>query len=396
MLTFLFSALCLPLVYTTYADSPKRLRLMAPLVRSATFDHVLNDVVRAFNAQTGKKIQIDLLERGDSFETLRAVISAHYAGDLPDIAMVNVADLPTLEALHIVKPLPEKWFSEKKIFPHLLSATKCDGKPCSLPFQRRTPVWFYNQELLFKLNLDPKAIPTSLPQLVALADKIKKNSREIGEIFPLLVPTSGESALPRWCLLGLGQITSPVDTPLAWLDHLKRLPRSWTALVAPGRPSATDVTRIFLDRKGVILAGSLPLWNNLKSNASFKFGAVLPQNKDLAWSGTDLVVLGHETEAREFLDYLYRPEVALRFHEVAATLPVSKNFAAAEAWKKELERWPLLKSLIARPIKPLNSEKIPPSLREEWVSLVWQAIERGESSADLKPALQKLLSTNPR
>jgi ABC-type glycerol-3-phosphate transport system substrate-binding protein len=364
----------------------ERLRIVVPLEKSAAFDHEMTSLVSHFNAsETG--FQVELVRRGDSFQCLRSIIASHYANDLPDIALINVADLPVLNQLHIAQVVPPKWFAAKKFNSVLQTNTLCTGQPCSIPFQRRVPVWFYNRELLFQLNQPTDRIPTAWPEVAALALKLSRSA----PIFGIALPNSGDTALSHWSALGLTSLSpSPVEPTIDWVTRLASRKPDWIAGVFPGRPNKTEATQAFIEKKTAILLGTSNQLTYFKTATDFKVGAALPEG-DLTWSGTDFILFDHgarQEMALKFLDYLYRPEVAEAIAKASATLPVSLNHRIAD-------NSGLIKTAFKRRLRPISTDKIAPHLREDWANQSWQAIEKS-APRELRPILQKILSTNPR
>lgn len=380
-------------------NTPARLRVMVPLDTAASFDQALTEAVRRFNSSQNA-YRVELLRKGTPFQNLRMIIASHFANDLPDLALINEADVPTLCNLGIVRPFPEKWFAGKKFLPELASRLKCNGQPCSSPFQRRVAAWYFNRELLFKLNQSTEHIPTNWAALSALSQRLKKK----GELWGLGLSVAGDFALPRWSALGLSLSgnTSPADASADFAHKLWTSRGNWL----PGGPSLEEASRRFIEQRAVVLLGSIEQSAYLKANSPFKLGSALPDG-ELAWFGTDFVVLSPVANvadgARAFLDYLYRPEVSVTLFQAAASLPVTRAQAANAGWKKEIEQAPLVKAAVSRKLKSAGLEKIPPQIREEWAMTIWKAVEqdipapeRGAKSVELRNALQKLLSTNPR
>ncbi|MBI3554838.1 MAG: extracellular solute-binding protein, partial [Deltaproteobacteria bacterium] len=265
---------------------------------------------------------------------------------------------------------------------------------CSLPFQRRVPVWFYNRELLFKLNQETDRIPTNWSKLSTISQRLYKQ----GELWGVAIPQTGDGAIVRWTALGLSPQIS-AESLSDWVLKLWEAPGVWL----PGNPSSEETTRLFLEQRAVIMLGTLDQAPFLRSNASFRIGSSLPDG-DLAWFGSDFVVLSKgpgAALAREFLDYLYKPEVSLALFKAASTLPVTRFQSESALWKKEMEGWPLLKTVLSRKLKPLGLDKIAPQSREELATTVWEAIEqvpelaqRQGKLSELRTRLQKKLSIN--
>jgi ABC-type glycerol-3-phosphate transport system substrate-binding protein len=102
---------------------------------------------------------------------LKTLITGYYSHDLPDLALVQNADIHVLENLKILENYPTTFYNSKKILHEFSSPDHSVRK--SLPFQRRIPIWFYNQEWLFKLNLEHEKIPQNFEKLISFWKKIK-------------------------------------------------------------------------------------------------------------------------------------------------------------------------------------------------------------------------------
>ena len=392
---FILLSLFISFAPLVLADTPVRIRALVPLESSAAFDQAIADSVRQFNSNQAQ-YRVELMRASGTFQGLRTIIASHYARDLPDLALVNEADLPTLQLLGVLQPLPEKWVAGKKFLPRLLSETKCRGSTCSVPFQRRVAVWYFNRELLFKFNLETEKISTSWTNLSALSRRLPAPLSGLG------IPVTGEFTISRWTAMGLNLGTSPALNTAEWVQKMWAAKSNWL----PGAPSVDEAKTRFIEQKTGFLLGSLEQYPYLKTNVSFKLGAALPEG-ELSWFGTDFVITtaapAQAAGAREFLDFLYQPETSLNFMRTAGSLPVSQNYLGHASWKKELEQWPLVKTAVARKLKPSYLGKIPPQVRDEWADVVWQAVEnevpvaeRRTKALELKAVLEKLLSSNPR
>jgi hypothetical protein len=362
------------------------LRVAIPVDRSGTFEQALNEVVKKFNSKSSFKVQI--LQRGSSFQSLRAIIASSYAGDLPELAIVNEADIGILSNLNLLQAFPDQWITARKFLPIVTTNTSQTTKVTSIPFQRQVPVWYFNREILFKANQPTDTIPLAWEKLSALS---KDLHHQFKEVWGLALPATGEAALQRWSALGI-----PFTTADAISEWVATTLWPHSANWLPGSPTAEESSRRFLDQQAAILLGSIDQWTYIKKNARFKIGAALPAG-ELAWFGTDFVQLAKDAasakRAMAFLDYLYRPETFSVLSKAAATLPLT------QAAPSENPDCPLVKLASQRKLKPLGLSRIGPELREEWANLIWQSVDQPPGppkAAQLKSALQKLLSTNPR
>lgn len=399
-----------PGAVATAAPRPDRIRIAIPGDLSVLFDKAIQEVVNKFNAGQ-KKFKVELLVQGDSFQTLKQIIAANYAAALPDLALVNQADVETLAGLHIIEPVPTRWFLQRKFLLSILSSTKCEHKECSIPLQRQVPVWYFNRELLFKFNLEKATPPSSFGKLAPMLPSFTKANETSG----LAVPVSGPYAMNLWNGIGLsplisGRFNSALDTISDWaLKTLKAKPTIWLPGVVPAHPGLSEATKFFLEQKAVILLGHMGQWNYLRDMAKFKIGSAVPSGA-LAWFGTDIVQLKKKDGAvpqkwiNEFLDYLYKPETMLTLEKASYSLPLSRLYIENPMWRKEMNRWPTLSDALYRSPKPMELEKVAPNAREEVNAAVWAAIETplGDAeqpaarAATLRATLEKLLSSKPR
>ena len=93
---------------------------------------------------------------GNYAENMQKTVAALQAGSPPDVAVHLAVDLITLRDLDAVVPLDEfvqKEGGEKFLadfFPGFVNDLKADGKIWAIPFQRSTPILYYNKDLFKK------------------------------------------------------------------------------------------------------------------------------------------------------------------------------------------------------------------------------------------------------
>lgn len=399
ILNFLVSVL-----YCGYADEQPRIRVLVPIEKSTYFDTALKEIVSDFNAKGGTRVELQ--QKGEFFESLREIISSHYAGELPDLALVQISDLKTLSPLKVLQGFPSAWFKERGFLQNLQVSAECAQPPCSIPFQRHVPLWFFNQEILFRLNQNTNAIPA---QWNALA-KFSMTLRKPNEFRGLSIAASGQSALSRWSALGLHFSQNPVDDTVNWVHAMTKTSPD----ILPGLMHEDEALRQFLDQKSVIFLGGLEQWRFIRKNSKFKWAATLPIQSgggvNNFFSGTDFVLLQKKNRdaSLKFLEFLYRPENLTRLQQDCPSLPLRQRDLQSPAFTKSLAEIEPLRTLVAAPhfakLKPVQTSKIPPQVREEWASKTWATVEshhQASPSAEeeasrlrfLRANLQKLLSS---
>ena len=166
------------------------------------------------------------------------------------MAVINTADLMTLDALGIVQPLPAAWVASKKLVP-AFSAGRCHGgEACALPFQRSVPVWYFNQELLFKLRAGHRAHSHLVGEARASLPATTPRQVRFGES-PFQKRAAAPSSAGRpWAL---SPLLSPEALSSMGAPHVGEsgLLASWSARSPKRSP------RLFLEQRAVVMLGTL-------------------------------------------------------------------------------------------------------------------------------------------
>lgn len=105
------------------------------------------------------------------------VSAAVAAGNGPDVVQLFYGWLDGFVAAKLIQPLPKDAFPDAAIeadfFP-IVSAMKRNGDYYGLPTAVRSLALFYNKKLMADAGLDPAKPPTTLAELVAMAEKTTK------------------------------------------------------------------------------------------------------------------------------------------------------------------------------------------------------------------------------
>jgi len=121
-------------------------------------------------------------------------------GEGPDVAVMLAADLPTfidngyiIPAQDFIDKMDDGKAYSDDFFPAFLANSQDEtGKIWAIPFQRSTPVLYYNKDLFAQAGLDPAKAPANRQELV---DDAKKLTLPNGERWGLEIPSDG---FPYW------------------------------------------------------------------------------------------------------------------------------------------------------------------------------------------------------
>lgn len=310
---------------------------------------VLLSLVEQFHAEQGR-YRIHATYQGDYFEALAKVRTAIAARAAPTLTHVIGEVLPYLAEAGVLEPLDS--FAERTDFglvPELAQAgCFADGgkKPLyGLPFNRSTPIAYYNKKVFRDLGLSP---PTTWEELRAVA--AKATVRGAGS-----TRWGFECPIDWWFWLALvgqagGAVIEPDGTPSLGGEAGVRALELWQTLVhedgtmrpPPGRDyNAWQVANTdFLSGSTAMIWTSTAFLRYLEENARFEVGAApLPRDvrRSVPTGGTMFVMprgrpRPEQEAAFAFLRWMMLPAQANSWATRTGYIPVSRaGIASLEA-----------------------------------------------------------------
>jgi sn-glycerol 3-phosphate transport system substrate-binding protein len=299
----------------------------------------IESYVQEFEAQH-PDIRVETVFGGNYTENQTKVVAAQRAGTPPDVAVLLSQELNTLISLDAVEPLdpfiradPEMEAVVADFFPGFMLNSTLDGVIWSLPYQRSTPVLYYNKDAFIEAGLDPEKPPATWDELVEYAQAltVRDASGRVSR-WGVMIPTEDRST---WLLEGLvmqqgGSLYDPagggrvvtIDTPevRAAMQFKADLAQvhgvSPEGVLAWGTASndfaAGNVAMIFHS------TGSLGF---VRNNANFEFGTgFLPANSQYGaptGGGNFYLLKGSDPTKRDaawtFIKWMTTPEMAARW-----------------------------------------------------------------------------------
>lgn len=166
----------------------------------ASIEDVFNRYAETFEA-ANPGIDINVVYTGsytDTRTTIQTEIAGGGAG--PDVAVMLTTDLfsfiedgTILPAQDLIDASEDGAAYVEDFFPaFLLNSTDEDGTIWSIPFQRSTPVLYYNRDQFAEVGLDPDMPPRSREELVSYAQQLTQPD---GARWGVWLPTEG---FPIW------------------------------------------------------------------------------------------------------------------------------------------------------------------------------------------------------
>lgn len=324
--------------------------LTGPLVKE------VEAIVAEFH-KANPDIRVEPVWGGNYAENMQKTVAALQAGRPPDLAVHLAVDLVTLRDMDAVIPLDEfiqREGGEKVLedfFPAFLSDLKAEGKIWALPFQRSTPILYYNKDLFRKAGLDPAKPPTTWDELLATAQKATvRNPQGHATTWGLTIPDD------IWLLMGFiyqnGGRTSSPDFKKVYLAERPAIEavQFWADLankhkVMPRHRTFPISVQDFAAGNTAMLIHSTGNLRFVRDSAKFEWGtAFLPKHKRqaVAIGGAGIYIFKKAPREKQeaawrFIKFATSREIQARWNigsgyiatrKAAFDLPVMKEYTA--------------------------------------------------------------------
>lgn len=317
---------------------------------------VMQGMVDEFNA-AHPEIKVAASFTGSYADTATKVQTAVQAGNAPDVAVLLATDKQTMLDLDALFPVSDLQANESFDPDDFIQAywddTQYDGKTWCVPFQRSTPVLYYNKTALEAAGQDPETPPETWSDLVAYSKAIMDAGATTWGVeipattsaywlFQALAIQSGQT------LNGEDPAHVNFNTPeaieaLTWMVGLSTeegvMPTGaidWSA----GPTDFSSGTTAFLYHS----TGSLV---SILSQAEFEFGtAFLPKNKQFGvpTGGGNMYVFKTSEDRQQaawtFAQWMTSTEQATHWSLASGYVPTRLSIQETQEWKDYVAETP--------------------------------------------------------
>jgi sn-glycerol 3-phosphate transport system substrate-binding protein len=153
------------------------LRYYYPVGVSGPLNKLMTEMVNEFNS-SHPGIRVEPVFAGNYVETMAKAMTAVLGGTPPDVAVLDTPELFSLLDRNAIIPLDDfvaqaggkAWLDD--FYQTLLLNNQANGHVYSIPWQRSTPIFYYNKDMFRKAGLDPSAAPKNWTELVEYAQKL--------------------------------------------------------------------------------------------------------------------------------------------------------------------------------------------------------------------------------
>ncbi len=274
---------------------------------------------------------------GNYEETTTKALTAAQAGNPPQVAVLLAIDIFTLIEEDVVVPFTQitnsaedKAWMDGFMDSFMIDATY-NGEIYGIPFQRSTPVFYYNKEAFREAGLDPENPPKSWSEMIAVGKKlVKKDANGNVTQWGTRIPTLGLGG--AWLFGGLvvsmGDFLSTdtgtearFDTPAAEASLQFLLDLAAEGVMAPGGITWGDTPKAFIEGQTASMWTSTGNLAFVNANAEFDWGvAFLPggQGPGAPLGGGNFYIFKDTSEeeraaALDFVKFMTTPQNAAKW-----------------------------------------------------------------------------------
>ncbi len=299
-------------------------------------------------------VSIHPIYAGSYTEAATKAITAARGGNAPQLSVIGAADMFSLIEEDIIEPFDayvtdaekETWIGG--FYPSFMQNSQAGGKTWGIPFQRSTPVMYWNKEAFAAADLDPEVPPANWAELVEMGKKLtKKDANGNVTQWGVRIPSAG---FPYWLFQGL---TTPNDVILAnadgnvtnfddpkvveALEFLVAMSKEHK-IMAEGSIDWGATPKAFFEGESAIIWTTTGNLVNITNNAPFDFGvAMLPakvQRGAPTGGGNFYLFKDASTEQKaaavEFVKWITAPDQAARW-----TIATGYVAPRADAWETD-------------------------------------------------------------
>jgi sn-glycerol 3-phosphate transport system substrate-binding protein len=297
-----------------------------------TIDSLTSDYV----SQT-PGVKIDAVYAGSYQDTITKVLTAVKGGNPPQLSVILSVDMFTLIEEEAIVSIEELFTTDEErtwlegFYPAFMENSQTGGKTYGIPFQRSTPVLYWNKEAFKEAGLDPDTPPATWDEMVSFGKKLTKTDAA-GNVsqWGVRIPSSG---FPYWLFQGLTTQNDAFvmnsdgnetyfDDP-AVIEALQYLVDLSTKhkVMAPGIIEWGTTPKAFFERETAMMWTTTGNLTNVRANAPFDFGvAMLPANKrrGAPTGGGNFYIFSDSSDAQkkaslDFIRWITAPEQAARW-----------------------------------------------------------------------------------
>jgi sn-glycerol 3-phosphate transport system substrate-binding protein len=233
-------------------------------------------------------VKISAIYTGSYADTTTKAITAAQGGNPPQLLISLSTDMYTFIDGDLIAPFDDFITAEDQanwiggFYPSFLMNSQTEGKTWGIPFQRSTPVLYWNKAAFAAAGLDPEKAPTTWAEMVEMGKKLTlKDANGNVTQYGVHIPSSG---FPSWLWTGIvagnGGILANdngtevyFNTPeaIGALEAMVALSKT-DGVMAPGILEWGGTPKTFFEGQAAMIWTTTGNLTNVRANAPFDFG----------------------------------------------------------------------------------------------------------------------------
>lgn len=340
---------------------------------------------------------VNAVYAGNYEETTTKALTAANAGQAPDVAVLLAIDIFTLVEEEVIVPISDIATSEEDkewisgFYPAFMEDTTFEGKVYSIPFQRSTPVLYYNKDAFREAGLDPETPPKTWDEMIEMGKALVKKDENGNVIrWGTRIPNLGIAGV--WMYGGLvaskGDVLTDetgtnvnIDTPAAKASLEFLLELAEEGVMQPGGITWGDTPKAFLEGQTATMWTSTGNLAFVNANAEFDWGVGFLPGGDgpgASVGGGNFYIFEDTTEeereaALDFIKFMTSPESAAKWSIATGYVAPRPDTWETPAMKEYVENLP--QALVARDQMPYAKREFATFQRAKVAQYVIDALE---------------------
>ena len=327
---------CLGFGVASHAVADVSLQFYFPVAVGGKAANTIDELTAEYVAKT-PGVNIDAVYAGSYQDTITKVLTAVRGGNPPQLSVILSVDMFTLieeDAIVAFEDLittdaERAWL--KGFYPAFMENSQTGGKTYGVPFQRSTPVLYWNKEAFKEAGLDPETPPATWDEMVSFGKKlVKKDTSGNVTQWGVRIPSSG---FPYWLFQGLttqnNAFVMNSDGNETYFDDPKVIEAlqflvdlsTKHKVMAPGIIEWGATPKAFFERETAMMWTTTGNLTNVRNNAPFEFGvSMLPANKrrGAPTGGGNFYIFKDSSDEQkkaslEFIKWITAPEQAAKW-----------------------------------------------------------------------------------
>mgnify|MGYP001062038231 CR=1 FL=1 len=312
---------------------------------------VITTQIDAFN-KSQKDVVVKPIFQQSYDVTGQKLQAAIVAGDVPDIVQLNTRVWPTFAKNGALLPLdnyikndPDIKFEDFK--KGLMVNTALGGKQYTLPYNRSTPLLYYNKNIMKEIGVDPENPVKTWDDLVQVAKKSSVIKEGKVERFGFAASMSGWYFYSLAWSNGGDILSGDMKTVLFDKPEAARGLQLWSDMInkdkimsppvggtsTSGSTAGESLNQNFFNGKIALFISSTADLSQFEKNAKFDLGvSFLPKFKEYATptGGANLAILAKTSKEKQdaawrFIKYMTSKDQTVFFSQKTGYLPVRES-----------------------------------------------------------------------